>query len=79
LGSECPLIGSEPACGISAGIAKKAVSDWTENIKILGVLNRTQTGKEIPNRTLCQKNRGTVKTKQEPVTAGDRTTYRVVT
>jgi hypothetical protein len=29
LGSECPFIGPEPACGISAGIAKKAVRDWT--------------------------------------------------
>jgi hypothetical protein len=29
LGSECPFIGPEPACGISAGIAKKVVRDWT--------------------------------------------------
>jgi hypothetical protein len=29
LGSECPFIGPEPACGISAGIAEKAVRDWT--------------------------------------------------
>jgi hypothetical protein len=29
LGSECPFIGPEPACGISAGIAKIAVRDWT--------------------------------------------------
>jgi hypothetical protein len=29
LGPECPFIGPEPACGISAGIAKKAVRDWT--------------------------------------------------
>jgi hypothetical protein len=28
-GDECPLIGPEPACGISAEIAKKAVRDWT--------------------------------------------------
>jgi hypothetical protein len=28
LGSECPLIGPEPACGIAAGLAKKAVKDW---------------------------------------------------
>jgi hypothetical protein len=28
-GSEYPFIGPEPACGISAGIAKKAVRDWT--------------------------------------------------
>jgi hypothetical protein len=29
LESESPFIGPEPACGISAGIAKKAVRDWT--------------------------------------------------
>jgi ribonuclease HI len=29
LGSECPLIGPEPACGISTWTAKKAVWDWT--------------------------------------------------
>jgi hypothetical protein len=30
----------------------------------VGVLNRIQTGKGIPARTLCQKNQETVKTKQ---------------
>jgi hypothetical protein len=29
LGYESPFIGPEPPCGISAGIAKKAVRDWT--------------------------------------------------
>jgi hypothetical protein len=29
LGSECPFIGFEPTCSISAGISKKAVRDWT--------------------------------------------------
>jgi hypothetical protein len=28
-GSEHPFIGPEPACGISVGVAKKAVRDWT--------------------------------------------------
>jgi hypothetical protein len=28
-GSEHPFTGSEPACGISIGVAKKAVRDWT--------------------------------------------------
>jgi hypothetical protein len=28
-GSEHPFIGLEPACGISIGVAKKAVRDWT--------------------------------------------------
>jgi hypothetical protein len=29
MGSEYPFIGPEPACGISIGVAKKAVRDWT--------------------------------------------------
>jgi hypothetical protein len=29
LGSGSPFIGPEPACGISMGIAKRAVRDWT--------------------------------------------------
>jgi hypothetical protein len=28
-GSEHPFIGPKPACGISIGVAKKAVRDWT--------------------------------------------------
>jgi hypothetical protein len=28
-GSEHPFIKPEPACGISVGVAKKAVRDWT--------------------------------------------------
>jgi hypothetical protein len=29
-GSERPFIGPESACGISIGVAKKAVRDWTD-------------------------------------------------
>jgi hypothetical protein len=29
-GSEHPFLGPEPACGISIGNFKKAVSDWTD-------------------------------------------------
>jgi hypothetical protein len=28
--SEHPFSGPEPACGISIGVAKKAVTDWTK-------------------------------------------------
>jgi hypothetical protein len=31
LGSEYPFIGPEPPCGISVGIAKKVVRDWTDS------------------------------------------------
>jgi hypothetical protein len=76
LGSLSPLIGPEPACGISAGIANKVVCDWTRrDHQKYRVLNRTQTDKGIPKRTLYQKNQEIVKTKQVPVTVGDSTTY----
>jgi ribonuclease HI len=39
-GSEHPFIGPEQACGISVGVAKKAVRDWT---------NRTHKKKNIGN------------------------------
>jgi ribonuclease HI len=29
IGSDHPFTGPEPACGISFGVAKKAVRDWT--------------------------------------------------
>jgi hypothetical protein len=32
--SEHPFIGSERACGISVGVAKKAVRDWTSRTHI---------------------------------------------
>jgi hypothetical protein len=32
IGAEHPFIGPEPACGISTGVAKQAIRDWT-NIK----------------------------------------------
>jgi ribonuclease HI len=41
LGSEYPLTGPESPCGISVGIAKKAVRDWTD--------------RRFPIGTLCQK------------------------
>jgi hypothetical protein len=56
-GYEHPIIGPEPACGISIGGAKKAVRDWTNrnHKKKLGIRNRTYTGKGTYTRTLCQK------------------------
>jgi hypothetical protein len=39
MGSEHPFIEPEPACGISIGVAKKAVKDWTNrnHKKTLGI------------------------------------------
>jgi hypothetical protein len=76
-GSEHPFTGPEPACGISIGVAKKAVRDWTDRNrkKILGIHNWTQTGKGIHIRTFCQKNEGSAETKQRPTKMGGRITY----
>jgi hypothetical protein len=38
------------------------------------VLNRTQRGKGIPARTICQKIQGTGKTKQKPFVVDDKIT-----
>jgi hypothetical protein len=53
LGSEHPFIRPEAVCSILAGVAKKAVRDWTNMKKIPGVLNGTQISKGFPTRTLC--------------------------
>jgi hypothetical protein len=75
-GSERPFIGPEPACGISVGVAKTAVRDWTK--RVLEVHNWTQRGKGTHTRALCQKNEGSVKVKQRPVKMAPRTTYRAL-
>jgi ribonuclease HI len=38
-GSENPFIGPEPACGISIGVAKKAVRNWMNRNHKLGIHN----------------------------------------
>jgi ribonuclease HI len=43
---EHPFTGPEPACGISIGVAKRAVRDWTNRNRItMGIHKWTQTGK----------------------------------
>jgi hypothetical protein len=76
-GFEHPSTGPEPACGISIGVAKKAVSDWTNrnHKNSLGIRNWTQTGKRTYIWALCQKKEGSVEIKQRPVKMGGRTTY----
>jgi hypothetical protein len=80
LGSESPFIGPEPACNISAGIAKKSVRDWTnrDNQKSWKSLTGLKTDKGNSTRTLCQRKQGDVNTKQDPVTMGDRSTHRIL-
>jgi hypothetical protein len=55
-GSEHPFTGPEPACGISIGVAKKAVRDWTnrnhKKKKTLEIHNWSQTDKGTYTRAL---------------------------
>jgi hypothetical protein len=63
-GSEHPFIGPEPACGISIGIAKKAVRDWTKrNHKNYWESVTGLKQAKGHTRALCQKNEGSVKIK----------------
>jgi hypothetical protein len=64
-GSQHPFTGPEAACGISIGVAKKAVADWTNrnHKKTLQIHNWTQTGKRTYTRAHCQKNEGSVEIK----------------
>jgi hypothetical protein len=62
-GSEHPFIGPEPACGISIGVAKKAVRDWmnrNQNKHWESVTGLRQAKGIIHTRALCQKNEGSV-------------------
>jgi hypothetical protein len=76
--SEHLFTGPEPDCGISIGVAKEAVRDWTNRNykKTLGIHNWTQTGKRTYTRALCQKNEGSVEVKQRSFKIGGRTVYR---
>jgi hypothetical protein len=72
--------GSEPACGISVGVAKKTVRDWMNrnHKKTLGIHNWTQTGKGTYIWALCQNNEGSVEIKQRPIKMDGRTIHRTL-
>jgi hypothetical protein len=78
-GSEHPFIGPETACGISVGVAKRAVRDWmNRSPKAMGIYYWTQTGKRTYTRVLCQKNKGYSEIKQRPIKMNGRTMYRTL-
>jgi hypothetical protein len=58
-GSEHPLTGPETACGISIGVAKKAITDWTKKKK-MGISDWNHTGIGIYTRAICLNNEGSV-------------------
>jgi hypothetical protein len=58
LGSQCPFVGPERTCGISAAIAKKTVRDSTnrDHEKYWESLTGLKTYRGVFTRALCQKN-----------------------
>jgi hypothetical protein len=75
-GSEHPFTGPEPACGISVGVTKKAVRDWTDRSHKKHWESTTGL-KQAKGHiwALCQKNEGSFGNKPRPVEMGGRTTY----
>jgi hypothetical protein len=68
LESQCQLIESEPAWNILAGIAKKAIRDWTnsDHQKYWESLTGLKQAKGFLQGP-CQKDQEIVKTKHKPV------------
>jgi hypothetical protein len=56
-GSEHPFTGPEAACGVSTGVAKRAVKDWMKkkHIKQWESITVLKTCKGIDIRSHCQK------------------------
>jgi ribonuclease HI len=75
--SEHPFTGPEPACGISTGVAKKAVRDWMKGNrkKYWESTTGLKQAKGLTIWALCQKNEGSVKFKQRSIKMDGRTTY----
>jgi hypothetical protein len=71
---EHPFTGHEPACGISIGVAKKAVRDWMKRDHI----QTWESTNGLIIRTLCQKNKESVEIKQIPIKLDSRTIYRTL-
>jgi hypothetical protein len=66
LGSECPLIGPEPAYGISAGITKKALRDLTnrDHQKYWGSLTGLKQAKGFLQEPSVRRTKGLLKLNQ---------------
>jgi hypothetical protein len=78
--SEHPVIGPEPACSISTGVAKKAVRDWTNrnHKKHWKSTTGLKQAKELIPGPSAKKNKGSVEVKQRPIKMGGRTIYMIL-
>jgi hypothetical protein len=70
--------GSEPARGISNGVAKRSARDRTNRNHTKQWEYTTEIGKGTYIRTLCRKNKGSVEIKQRPIKMDCRTIYRTM-
>jgi hypothetical protein len=79
-GSEHRFIGPEPACGISIGVAKRTVRDWTKRneAKQWEFITRLKQAKGTYIRTLCHKIKGSAEIKQRPIKMDSRTIHRTL-
>jgi hypothetical protein len=72
-GPEHPFTGPESASGISIGISKKAVRDWTKSQK-----HWESTAGLKQARIFCQKKEESIEVKQRLIKMGGRTIYRIL-
>jgi hypothetical protein len=79
-GSEHPFIEPEPACGISIGVSKKAVRDWTSrnHKEYWESLTGLRQAKELIQGPSAERTKALLRLKQRPVKIGGRTTYRIL-
>jgi hypothetical protein len=80
IGSEHSFIGPEPACGISVGVAKKAVRDWTNrnHKEYWESSTGLREAKGFIQGPSARRMKDLLKVKQIPVKMGGRTAYRTL-
>jgi hypothetical protein len=78
--SEHPFTGPEVACGISIGVAKRAVRDWTNrnHKKQWETTTGTKQAKGVISGPSARRAKDLWKLKQRPVKMDSRTIYRIL-
>jgi hypothetical protein len=78
-GSEHPFTGPEPACGISIGVAKKAVRDWTNknHKKYWESTTGLKQAKGLISGPSARRTKDLLKLNR-PIKMGGRTIYRTL-
>jgi hypothetical protein len=79
-GSEHPLTGPEPACSISIGGAKKAVTDWTNrnHKKHWEFTTGLKQAKGLTSGASARRMKDLLKLNKRPIKMGGRTIFRTL-